>query len=165
MMIEEFSQPDEIFSSDSCLTACGGYWNGNFFHAKFPDIILNQHFNINILEMMAVILCLKLWGVFYKGKRIKIFCDNLSVCYVINSGRAGCSILQSCLRELAFLTAIYECEIRAVHLDTHSNRLSDHLSRWYMNDSHSHEFYLLTRGINLTEFTVHESLFEFINNW
>ena len=165
MMTEEFSQPDEIFSSDSCLTACGGYWKGNFFHSKFPNTILDQNYHINILEMMSVILCLRLWGSFYKGKRIKIFCDNLPVCYVINSGRAKCTILQSCLRELAFLTAIYECEVRAVHLDTTSNRLADHLSRWYIDECHEKQFYLLTTGVKLTEYEIHESLFDFINNW
>ena len=41
---------------------------------------------------------------------------------------------QSCLRELAFLNAVYECEVRAVHLDTKSNRLADHLSRWHMSE-------------------------------
>ena len=165
MMTEEFSQPDEIFSSDSCLSACGGYWEGSFFHAKFPDKILSQNFHINILEMLSVILCLRLWGSCYKGKRIKIFCDNLSVCCVINSGRAKCSILQSCLRELAFLNAIYQCEVRAVHLDTESNRLADHLSRWYTHKCHEQQFYLLTRGCNLTEYIIHESLFDFINEW
>ena len=47
---------------------------------------------------------------------------------MINSGKANCPILQSCLRELAFLSAIYECEVRSVYLDTESNRLADHLS-------------------------------------
>ena len=165
MMIENFLQPDEVFSSDSCLTACGGYWEGKFFHAKFPKKILDKTFHINILEMMSVILCLRLWGSFYKGKRIKIYCDNLPVCCVINSGRASCPILQSCLRELAFLNAIYECEVRAVHLDTKSNRLADHLSRWYMNECHEQQFYLLTRGCNLTEYLINESLFDFVNDW
>ena len=104
-------------------------------------------------------------GTLYKGKRIKIFCDNLSVYCVINSGRAKYSILQSCLRELAFLNAIYQCEVRAVHLDTESNRLADHLSRWYTNDCHEQQFYLLARGCNLTEYIMHESLFDFINEW
>ena len=128
MMIEEFSKPDEIFSCDSCLTSCGGFWEGHFFHAVFPEEIKERGYHINILEMLAVILCLRLWGSNFKGKRIRIYSDNLSVVTVINTGKSRCEILQSCLRELTFLNAINECEVRVVHLNTHANRLADHLS-------------------------------------
>ena len=107
MMTEEFSQPDEMFSSESCLKGCGGVWEESFSHAKFPEKTVDQKFNINILEMLSVILCVRLWGSFFKGKCIRIFCDNFPVCCVINSGR-----------ELAFLNTIYECEVRVVHLET-----------------------------------------------
>ena len=89
---------------------------------------------------------LRLWGHYFKGKRIRIFCDNSCVCSVVNSGRAQCEELQGCLRELAFLCAINECEVRAVHLDTKSNRLADLLSRWHENDSNRQQFFLLTKG-------------------
>ena len=164
-MTEEFSKPDEVFSTDSCLTACGGYWQGNHFHAKFPEKISELNFSINILEMLSIIICLRLWGHYFRGKRIRIFCDNASVCSVVNSGRARCEELQSCLRELAFLCAINECEIRAVHLDSRSNRLSDLLSRWYENDSNRQQFFLLTKNCHLREYSVHDELFDFINNW
>ena len=48
MMTEEFSKPDEVFSTDSCLIACGGYWQGNYFHAKFPEKMSELNFSINI---------------------------------------------------------------------------------------------------------------------
>lgn len=165
MLIEEFSKPDEIFSCDSCLISCGGFWEGHFFHALFPSKIKNKGYHINILEMLAVIISLRLWGAHYKGKRIKIYSDNLSVVTVINTGRSQCEVLQSCLRELAFLNAINECEVRAVHLDTRANKLSDHLSRWYISDFHKQQFYLLTRNYSLTEHVVHEEMFDFINTW
>ena len=117
---------------------------GSFFrHAKFPDKIVSQNFHINILEMLSVILCVTPWGSFFKGNCNKIFCDNFPVCCVINSGRAHCTILQSCLRELSYLNAIYKCEVRAIHLD---NRLADHLSRWHMSECHKQQFHALNRG-------------------
>ena len=30
MLTEEWSEPDEIFSSDSSLQGCGGFWQGKF---------------------------------------------------------------------------------------------------------------------------------------
>ena len=114
MILEEWSNPDEFFSSDSCLSGCGGFWLGNYFHTKFPDVIVNKEYDINILEILSVIICLKLWGYAFRGKRIQVYCNNNAVCTVINSGRSKCSILQDCLREIAFLSAISECQIRAV---------------------------------------------------
>ena len=102
MITEEWSEPDEIFSSDSCLEACGGFWQGNYFHAQFPEKITGKHYHINMLEMLSIIICLRLWGSHFHGKRIKVFCDNSAVVNVINSGRAKCELLQSCLREIAF---------------------------------------------------------------
>ena len=107
MEYENWSEPDAIFSSDSCLTACGGFWNGCYFHAKFPDNILNQSFHIGVLEMLAIIISLKLWGQYFRGKRIVIFCDNNSVCQVISTGKSRSEPLQDCLREICYLAAYY----------------------------------------------------------
>ena len=90
MMTEVFSKPDEVFSSDSCLNACGGFWQGNFFHAQFPEKNKKLNYNINILEIVSIIICLRLWSQYFKGRRIRTFCDNSCVCSVVNSGRARC---------------------------------------------------------------------------
>ena len=105
MIYEDWCQPDSIFSSDSCLSGCGGFWQGHYFHPVFPDFIQNRKFNINVLEMLSIIICLKVWGKCYKGKRIQIFCDNESICQVISSDKASCELLQSGLREIAFFSA------------------------------------------------------------
>ena len=65
----------EFFSCDSCLISCGGFWESHFFffHVQFPDKIRNGGYHINILEMLAVVLCLRLWGSSFKGKRIRSY--------------------------------------------------------------------------------------------
>ena len=130
MLYEQWCNPDAIFSSDSSLQACGGFWDGKYFHSKFPDRVADRRYSINILEMLAIVVCLKLWGKFYVGKRIQIFCDNESVCHCINSGKTQNEVLQSCLREVSFLAAIYEFQIKAVHLSSSAYRIADHLSRF-----------------------------------
>ena len=165
MLTEEWSEPDEIFSSVSLLQGCGGFWQGKFFHVEFPQSILVQNYHITILEMFAVVLAARLWSKFFKGKRIQVFCDNLAVCSVINTGRSKCTILQACLRELTFLTAMAECEIRAVHLESQSNRIADHLSRWSLDDFHKQQFFLLTNQFHLQEFVITDNMFQFLNDW
>ena len=61
MFYEEWSEPDVICSSYACLLSCGGFCSGKYYHTKFPDIFHARKYNINILEMFAIIICLKLW--------------------------------------------------------------------------------------------------------
>ena len=62
--------------------------------------------------MLAIIISLKLWGQYFRGKRIVIFCDNNSVCQVISTGKSRSEPLQDCLREICYLAAYYQFEIK-----------------------------------------------------
>ena len=144
MLYEEWCSPDSVFSSDSCLQGCGGFWGGKYFHSNFPSDFEQHGYSINVLEMFAIIVCLKLWGKYFKGKRIQIFCDNESVCFCLNTGKSHSEILQGCLRETAFLTAIFEFQIRAVHLKSECNRIADALSRFDLGHQYRELFFDLT---------------------
>ena len=165
MFYEEWSEPDVICSSDACLLACGGFCSGKYYHTKFPDIFHTRKYNITILEMFATIICLKLWGNNFKGKKLQMFCDNQAVCHVINTGKSKCTILQDCLREIAFLAACNEFQIRMVHLSSECNRLSDHLSRWDLDISHRQKFFDLVKGQTVTESIVSQDLFHLTHTW
>ncbi|CAC5369965.1 unnamed protein product [Mytilus coruscus] len=54
MSLEEWSKPDEIFSSDSCITGCGGWFSGRFFHRAYPKFISEYKLHINCLELLAI---------------------------------------------------------------------------------------------------------------
>ena len=165
MLYEEWCNPDETFSSDACLEGCGGFSNGKFFHSDFPIDVKNRKYCINVLEMFSIMVCLKLWGKLFKGKRIQIFCDNGAVCQVLNSGRSHNESLQSGLREIAFLSAEYEFQIRVIHISGISNRIADHLSRWNSSQKHIEAFHMLTKQFKLQEFQTSSEIFEFTNNW
>ena len=165
MEYENWSKPDAIFSSDSSLTGCGGFWKGCYFHAQFPEFILAQEFHIGVLEILSIIVCLKLWGKNFKGQRIVVYCDNQSVCQIINSGKSKSEILQDSLREICFLASCYEFELRAIHLSSAENRLSDVLSRWHLDDLNETRFKNLTEGYTLQEYKVSDTMFQFVNDW
>jgi hypothetical protein len=84
----EWSQIDSVFSSDACLTGCGSIFGNKYFHSVFPQFILVQNLSITCLEMLTVLVSLKLWGPDLCKKKVNIFCDNLAVCIVINTGKA-----------------------------------------------------------------------------
>ena len=92
-----------------------------------------------------MIICLKLLDCNFKGKRIQMFCDNQSICQVVNSGKARDEILQDSLREIAFLAAVHEFQIKMVHLESKANRISDCLSRWDIDYSHRVELFAATQ--------------------
>ncbi|CAG2226402.1 unnamed protein product [Mytilus edulis] len=163
MSLEEWSKPDEIFSSDSCITGCGGWFSGRFFHRTFPKFILEYNLHINCLELLAIVICLKLWGQFFKGRKIRILCDNQVSVTVINTGRSRNEYLQMCLREICYLCALSEFEVRACHVPGSDNRISDYLSRWHLSDLHRTQFFNSVSS-NLEEFEVEDSLFSFSHN-
>ena len=50
MLYEEWSEPDSLYSSDSCLIGCGGFWEGKYFHAAFPQKIINKNIALLFLR-------------------------------------------------------------------------------------------------------------------
>ncbi len=135
-----WSKPDFFFSTDSYLTGCGGICENEYFHARYPDFIMEQNLRIHQLELLAVLVGVRLWGYRYPGMKIQIFCDNDAAVTVINSSRTTDQFMGSCLRELWLEVCNYKFELRAVHLPGEENRLADWLSRWDLHESYSVKF-------------------------
>ncbi|KAL9972505.1 hypothetical protein ACROYT_G018824 [Oculina patagonica] len=109
---------DPLFlSTDACLTGAGGFFEGYFFHTPFPDFVLSSFgHDINILELLAIMVALKLWGDRLRGKRFLLHCDNANSVLALNSGRSRVPGMQACLREIWFLSALFDFEFRAEHI-------------------------------------------------
>ena len=73
-----------------------------YLHVVFPSHVLNQNININQLELLVVMVCVKLWNTHLFKKKILIKCDNQSVVIVLNSGSTRDLFMQTCLREILF---------------------------------------------------------------
>ena len=115
--------------------------------------------------MLSVSVACKLWGHMWKGKSITIYCDNLPTVCVINAGKSKDVFLLKCLMELCFISAVFEYKIRAVHLTSKENRLSDLLSRWNLNLSYQKEFKKCLSDYQLHELMISEKLFTFSHKW
>ena len=126
----QWSSPGEVFTTDACLTGCGGLCGDQYFHAVFPSLVVQQTLDINCLELLTIIVALKLWGSRWSALRLSVRCVNEVAVTVRNNGRCRNSFLNSCLRELCYLAAIHEFEVRAVHVPGVSNCYADLLSRW-----------------------------------
>ena len=165
MPLADWSEPDAVFASDACLTGCGAWYDGQFFHKEFPEFITSQKLHINALELLTIVVALKVWGDSLKGCRIRLMCDNQTSVIVMNAGRSRDKFLQSCLRELCYLAAKYECELRGEHIPGIDNRLPDLLSRWGLGAQFQAEFNERTQGLDAKECIVDNGLFRFSHVW
>ena len=129
MDLEEWGEPDILAASDSYLTGCGNFSEGKFFLTVFPDFISKQNLHINCLELLAIMVTVKLWGKYWRGKKIVLYTDNQNSCRALNSGISRNSFMQSCLREICFHAATGEFQIRAKEISGSANRIPDNLSR------------------------------------
>ena len=167
MPLSDWSSPDAGVACDACLLGCGG-WNEEecqYFHSPFPHFISSQSLHINALELLTLVVAIRLWGSQWRGKRIKLYCDNYTSVIVINTGKSKDVFLQSCLREICYLSACLECEFRAVHLPGASNRLPDLLSRWELSDTHRQKIFKATSHLPTKYCSVSEELFNFSHEW
>ena len=158
--------PDLLFSVDSCLTGCRGWSNGEYFHSKFPEWIMNnREIYINKLEALALIVGLKIWRDKIQNKNVLVYCDNQVTVDVINTGRARNKFVQACLREACWITAKVNTIIKVVHLTSEQNRMSDSLSRWHLNKLYQDKFKQDTMRWRTVEKIVDKNMFDFEHNW
>lgn len=108
-------------------------------------------------------MALKLWGKLLRGKKILIYCDNMSSCRVINRGFSRDEFHQSCLREICFIAATNEFAIKARHIKGQDNRATDILSRWHLNKNSEVLFQEFLRGRDCRRLPISDSLFLFSN--
>ena len=161
MLENNWSDPDEVFSSDSCLTGGGALTQKKFVQWTYPWEIRKLRCNINQLECLMVVVALKLLGGCLQRKKLLINCDNNVSVLAINSGFSRDEKIQNCLRELHKISAKYDCEIKAKFLHGKLNRESDALSRWEKDISFRKKFYELTTHLQLTQVQVPNQSWEF----
>ena len=158
----QWSSPGAMFPTDACLMGCGGLCGDQYFHAVFPSYVVQQTLDINCLELLTIIVALKLWGSRLCGLRLSVRCDNEVAVTVLTAGRCRNSFLNSCLRELCYLAAIHEFEVRAVHVPGVLNCYADLLSRRDSCDIvERNQFLAHAQHANLHAVPVHDDLFQF----
>ncbi|CAG2232772.1 unnamed protein product [Mytilus edulis] len=145
MALEDWSQPDEILETDATLSGCGGWFleKREFFHVQFPSFLMDLNLHINQFELIALMICVKVWSVHFVNRKILVRCDNQSTVLVLNSGCTRDAYMQCCLREILFYAAKYNFEIKAVHFPGVENRTADILSRWHSDSRFEDLFYEL----------------------
>ena len=116
--------------TDASDTAVSAYFNGQWCILPYElEMSYLREMSINFGELFAIIMAMCTWGNILAGTKILLFCDNLSVCQIINSGVSKNVDIMKLVRTLFFVCASFSIECRAVHISSFHNAIADSLSR------------------------------------
>ena len=117
----------QLFTDASTTIGFGGYFQDKWFHGIWP--VACKGLNIALLELYPICLALHLWGEQLTNKCITINTDNMAIVYVLNNNTSKDPLIMLLVRKLVLLCMKLNILIRAQHISTKLNTVSDMLSR------------------------------------
>ena len=128
-------------SVDSCLKGAGGWCEGlGYYSVEYPEYIQTCDFCISGLECFNLLMAVRLWIQDWSGCRVEIFCDNWATVCSAASGKAQDPLIRSTLRELWWLSALWDVDLTVTHKPGEQMALADMLSRANLSEKHQQEF-------------------------
>ena len=88
------------------------------------------------LEILNIVVAAKIWASHWADKKIQIFCDNMAVVDVLNTGKARDTTLATCARNLWLIAAMFNIDFIFSHIPGVQNSIADLLSRWNHDSEH-----------------------------
>ena len=102
--------------------------------------------------MLTVMAAVKHWFKELTNLRVRIFVDNQVCVALLNNGFTRSPFLATCLREIQYLLAKHNIEIKAQYIPSKDNCLADLCSRAFSNKCHLENFNsLLNSGTLILE--------------
>ena len=121
------------YTDSSGVIGMGGYCVSSWFQQKWPeDFIKEKKPSIEFLELYAVTTSILLWGHRYRNSRIRLYCDNDSVCKMISNNSSKCRKCMTLIRIIVWHSMVLNLRVFAKHVKTKDNFLADALSRFQM---------------------------------
>ena len=134
-------QPSFEANVDSCLRGSGGICDGlGFYTVAYPEHMVQLELSIASWECFNLLLAVRLWVRQWAGSHVAINCDNWATVCSIGSSKANDPLIRSALRELWWLTAIWDVQLSVFHKLGVEMEVADLLSRAPLSDSHYKKF-------------------------
>ena len=125
------------FATDASLDGFGMVWGKRAIAGLFPEEFSCLDINC---KMLAVMLGIKHWFGELRNCKVEIICDSQVCVAVLNHGPTKSKFLATCLREIQFVLASYNIEIRAKYIPSKCNYIPDLCSRAFSSDVHFNNF-------------------------
>ena len=115
---------------DASNTAAGIAYNGDWAYVNWkldwPEV---ANFHINHKEVLSIIIAARKWGHLWSNASVTVLTDSECAKHIIKKGTTPNKTVMKYLRELFWLSALYNFELVPVHIKGHDNILPDTISR------------------------------------
>ena len=156
--------PSSICVGDATLTGGGAWHKHEYWSRQLPLLLRDPKVPVHIKEFLVVIVSIKLWGGSWTGQVIQIFCDNDSVCDVIDGERPSDSKMLSLLREFKYLVCKYRFYPTMRKISSEDNLIADHISRHH--DADAAQALFIKQGLGHMDIVnAPDRLFDLTNPW
>ena len=105
---------------------CGTSW----MQASWSGLIEKLQPSIEYLELLALVAGFMAWAERFKNRKIILYSDNMSVCYMVNRTSSSCKNCMVLIRKLVLHSRIHNVKVKAEHVPSHANQIADSLSRF-----------------------------------
>ena len=126
------------FHTDASLEGFGMVWGSRALAGLFPLEL--KDLDITKKEMVTVMSAIKHWFADLANLKVKIYVDNQACVYLLNYGITKCPFLAACLREICYVLASFNIELRAEYIPSKDNCLADLCSRAFSSNKHFSNF-------------------------
>ena len=103
-----------------------GLWPAEWFHRGITD-------DITVLELFPIFVALEIWGQHLSNKKILFKCDNQAVVHILNWQTSKAEYVMVLVRIITLKCLQLNVVLKAEHLSTSRNAVTDSLSRLQMN--------------------------------
>ena len=120
----------DLATDASGTIGLGVHYHDKFIQARWSNLFLDTQPSIALQELIAVAIAVKKFAPEWRGRTIKLSCDNESVVAMINNLTSSCSRCMEFVRVITETMLQFDCRIHLVYISTHKNDLADALSRF-----------------------------------
>ena len=140
---------------DACLKGAGGVCAGiAYYKFEFPPCIQDCNFSISALECYNILVACRIWCPIWSGQHILLYSDNWASVCSLNSGSAEDPLMRAVLREVWWLTAVFDVELVIRHRPGASMHMADALSRANLSAQHAHRLQELLKRLDVPQMEV-----------
>ena len=122
--------PPQFFYTDASMSGGGGVCDRSWFVMEWDEDFLRVYEpSINYLELYALTIAVCCYIERFKNTPITVFCDNLSVVYMINNGTSRNPNCMKLIRLITLNCLISNVTLNVEYISTKANIFADSLSR------------------------------------
>ena len=151
-------------ASRNCLLGFGGHCGPSWMKGAWNGLIEKLEPSIEYLELFALVAGVLAWGDRISNRRVVLYSDNLSICYMVNQTSSTCKNCMVLIRKLVLHCLMINTRIIVRHLPSASNEIADSLSRFEMA---RFEKVSKARGLKMEKYStkIPESIWPFEKMW